>query len=68
PSAGNLSIVSVTGVMTDDGSFTFPAATQAAMGAAFSASGPPSISRRVETVSQGNNAVLVITRESEGIQ
>ncbi len=57
------SITSVDCTVTDDGSFSFPAATKTELGASFSGTGA-TISRSVSTFQQQGNAVLVVTRDS----
>ncbi|MEM9601609.1 MAG: hypothetical protein AAGA11_01990 [Pseudomonadota bacterium] len=60
----NGTIVSVTCELTDDGAFTFPATTQAAMGADFESFGPASALRDRTTTLQQGNALLVLTTTS----
>ena len=48
--------------LIDDGSHTFSAATQAAMGASFSASAPPTVSRSVTSAHRNGSAVLFVER------
>ncbi len=57
------SITTVDCTVTDDGGFSFPAATQTELGASFSGT-RATISRSVSTFQQQGNAVLVVTRDS----
>ncbi len=60
--SGGTTFTNVDCAVTDDGSFSFPAATKAELGSSFSGNG--SISRFVSTFQQQGNATLVVIRDS----